>query len=311
MTRQFDGLQLSGIELFCLVAQHQGFTAAAQVTGLTTAAVSRSVNRLEERLGVRLFTRTTRRVRLTDDGQRFFDQCRAALNQLSEAEREITGQQTQPAGVVRLSLPTSYGHHRVLPVIPDFLRLYPLINLDLQLSNRNISFVEDGFDLAIRGRQPPDSGLIARKLEDAPLVIVGSPAYLRARGTPQVPQDLAHHECIQFVLPSNGAPVPWLLNEQGRIKEVTTHGRLQCSEDILAPITLAREGAGLTQTYRYLVEDSIKAGDLLRVLPQCEGASRPFSLLYPGTRHVPLRVRVLIDFLTRRFSPARASREKA
>lgn len=309
MTRQFDGLQLGGIELFCLVAQHQGFTAAAQATGLTTAAVSRSVNRLEARLGVRLFTRTTRRVRLTHDGQRFFDQCRSALNQLSDAEREVTGQQTQPSGVVRLSLPTSYGHHRVLPALPDFMRQYPLINLELQLSNRNISFVEDGFDLAIRGRHPPDSGLVARKLEDAPLVIVGSPAYLRARGVPQVPEDLAHHECIQFVLPSNGATVPWLLREQGRIRELTTRGRLQCSEDILAPVTLAREGAGLVQTYRYLVEDSIRAGALQAVLTDHEGASRPFSLLYPGARHVPLRVRVLIDFLTSRFSPARSRRD--
>lgn len=303
MNRQFEGLLLSGIELFCLVAQHQGFTAAARATGLTTAAVSRAVGRLESRLGVRLLTRTTRRVRLTDDGQRFYDQCRGALTQLAEAEREVTGQQQRPAGKVRISLPTSYGHHRVLPVLPDFMRQHPEIELDLQLTNRNINFTEEGFDLAIRGRTPPDSGLIARKLEDAALVVVASRRYLRAHGKPRHVDDLAAHECIQFVLPRTGAPVPWLLQIDGQVRELPTPGRVSCADDILGPVTLARAGAGLAQTYRFIVEAELEAGTLLEVLPQHAGASRPFSLLYPGNRHVPSRVRAVIDFLTTRFHP--------
>lgn len=305
MSRQFDGVLLSGIELFCLVAQHQGFTAAAKVSGLTTAGLSRSVNRLETRLGVRLFTRTTRSVRLTVEGQRFYEQCREALNQLSEAERELTGQQLRPAGHVRISLPTSYGHFRVLPVLREFMQRYPDITLELQMTNRNVNFAEEGFDLAIRGRNPPDSGLVARKLEDAPLLIVGSPSYLRSKGRPKSIADLAAHECIQFQLPSTGSTVPWLLKEGDGLIELPTAGRLRCSDDILGPITLARSGAGLTQTYRFLVEELLRAGDLVEVLPEHAGASRPFSLLYPGNRHVPLRVRVLIDFLTKRFQPGR------
>ncbi len=207
-----------------------------------------------------------------------------------------------------MSLPTSYGHYRVLPVLPEFMKLYPEIDLDLQLSNRNINFAEDGFDLAIRGRNPPDSGLIARKLEDAELLIVASPRYLKARGKPRAPEDLAIHECIQFVLPSTGAPVPWPLRDGQEILEVNTNGHLRCTEDILAPITLAKAGAGLAQTYRYLVEDLLKDGSLVEVMPEYAGASRPFSLLYPGNRHVPLRVRVLIDFLTKKFSSVKRSR---
>lgn len=302
MNRQFDGLQLGNIELFCLVAQHQGFTAAARATGLTTAAISRSVSRLELRLGVRLLTRTTRQVRLTPEGQRFFERSREALSQLAEAERELSGQQLRPQGRVRLSLPTSYGHFRVLPVLPEFMQRHPDVEVELQMTNRNVNFAEEGFDLAIRGRTPPDSGLIARKLEDAELVVVGAPDYLRRRGRPRTPGALIEHECIQFLLPSTGVVVPWLLQQDGQLVEWATQGRLFCSDDILAPITLARAGAGLVQTYRFLVADSLREGALQEVLTEHGGASRPFSLLYPGKRHLPLRVRVLIDFLCERFA---------
>lgn len=297
MTRQFDDVRLGSIELFCLTAQHQGFTRAAKAAGLTAAAVSRSVARLEERLGVRLLMRTTRQVRLTDVGQRYYEQCRQALGQLSEAEREASGQQVKPAGLVRLSLPTSYGHHRVLPLLPAFRRRHPEIEIEVSLSNRNVDFTDEGFDLAVRGRTPPDSGLVARKLEDADLLIAASPAYLKRHRPPRTPEDLARHDCIQFVLPSSGQLVPWLLQRDGRTIEWVTGGPLRCTDDILAPITLARAGGGLVQTYRFLVEDDLRDGRLVEVLPEHAGASRPFSLIYPARRHMPLRVRVLIDYL--------------
>lgn len=302
MSRQFEGLQLGSIELFCLIAEHSSFTAAANAAGLTAAAVSRSVARLEARLGVRLFHRTTRQVRLTEAGQRYHDQCRQALGQLVEAERELTGAQQRPSGRVRVSLPTSYGHYRVLPLLPAFRQKYPGIDLDLQLSNRNIDFAAESFDLAVRGRPPPDSSLVARKLEDAPLVIAASPAYLRRRRALREPQDLRQHECIQFVLPSTGQPVPWLLRQDGRIAEHVTDGHLSCIDDILGPVTLARAGAGVVQTYRFLVEADLEAGRLVELLPEYAGASRPFSLLYPAHRHMALRVRVLIDFLVDKLS---------
>jgi DNA-binding transcriptional LysR family regulator len=297
MTRQFDDLRLGSIELFCLTAQHQGFTAAAKAAGLTAAAVSRSVARLEERLGVRLLMRTTRQVRLTEVGQRYYDQCRQALGQLSEAEREASGQQLKPSGLVRISLPTSYGHYRVLPLLPAFRRRYPDIEIEAALSNRNIDFTEEGFDLAVRGRAPPDSGLVARKLEDADLLIAAAPSYLKRRRAPRTPEDLARHDCLQFVLPSSGKLVPWLIQRDGSIVEWATDGPLRCADDILAPITLARAGAGLVQTYRFLVQADLQEGRLIEVLAEHAGASRPFSLIYPGNRHMPLRVRVLIDFL--------------
>lgn len=302
MTRQFSDLQLGSIELFCLTVQHGGFTAAAKAAGLTAAAVSRSVTRLEARLGVQLLMRTTRHVRLTDAGQRYHEQCRQALGQLIEAEREASGQQQKPSGQVRVSLPTSYGHHRVLPLLPAFARKYPAIELDLQLTNRNVDFTAEGFDLAVRARTPPDSGLVARKLEDAALVIVASPAYLRGRRKPRTAEDLQRHECLPFVQPNTGQPVPWLICQDGRIVDLAITGRLRCTDDILGPVTLVREGAGVLQTYRFLVEDDLREGRLVELLPEWSGASRPFSLLYSADRHKPLRVRVLIEYLVAKLS---------
>lgn len=297
MSRHFHDQQLGSIELFCLTAQHLGFTAAAKAAGLTAAAVSRSVARLEARLGVRLLMRTTRQVRLTDAGQRYHAQCRQALGQLLEAERELSGQQHEPSGVVRVSLPTSYGHYRVLPLLPAFTRKYPAIELDLQLTNRNVDFAAEGFDLAVRARTPPDSRLVARKLEDAALAIVAAPRYLHRRRRPRSVEDLLQHECIQFVQPNTGQAVPWSFRQDGRIVERTLSGRLRCTDDILGPVTLARAGAGVLQTYRFLVEADLRDGRLVELLPEYAGASRPFSLLYPADGHKPLRVRVLIDHL--------------
>ena len=303
MHRHFEDLKLGSIELFCKTAELQSFTAAAKASGLTPAAVSRSVSRLEERLGVRLLVRTTRQVRLTDSGQSYYERCRQAIGQLVEAEREVTGDQHVPTGLVRMSLPTSYGHHRVLPVLPAFRAKYPGITLDLQLTNRNIDFTAEGFDLAVRGRTPPDSGLVARKLEDAELVVVATPAYLRRHGRPATLEALQAHDCIQFLLPSTGQVMPWLLRRAGVDFDHLTQGGICCSEDILGAVTLARHGAGLLQTYRFIVDDDLKRRALVAVLPALGGASRPFSLMYPAQRHMPLRVRVLIDFLLATFGP--------
>lgn len=297
MGRQFDGMMVGSIELFCLAAELESFTAAAASAGLTPAAVSRAIGRLEERLQVRLFARSTRRIRLTEGGRAYYAQCRQALNQLSEAERELTGRQTEPAGIVRISMPTALGHHRVLPLLPRFRERYPQVHVDAHVSNRNIDFVADGFDLAIRGRAQADSGLVARKLMDAGIAVVASPAYLRRAGKPRSLDDLPRHDCVQFVLPSSGVTVPWVFRAAGRDVDLGTRGSYTCSEDVLAPASLARAGAGLAQTYRFIVEDDLRSGALVEVLQPYGGRTRPFSLLYPGARHMPLRVRVFVDWL--------------
>ncbi|MCC8404627.1 LysR family transcriptional regulator [Paraburkholderia sp. MMS20-SJTN17] len=297
MQRNFDDLLLGSIELFCLAAELGSFTLAANAASVTPAAVSRSVGRLEERLGVRLFVRTTRQIRLTDAGQRYFEQCRQALSQLVDAQREVTGQQTTPAGVLRISMPTPYGHYRVLPLLAAFRERFPRVQVETHLSNRNIDFADEGFDLAIRGRAPEDSSLIARKLEDAELVVVATPSYLKRAGVPESVDDLRSHECIQFELPSSGRNLTWTFADESGEFDVSTNGSYRTSGDALAGITLARSGAGLFQTYRFLVEEDLREGRLVEVLRKYGGRSRPFILLYPHARHLSSRVRVFVDFL--------------
>lgn len=301
MQRHFDDLQLGSIELFCLAAEAGSFTAAALVAGVTPAAVSRSVSRMEERLGVRLFARTTRSVKLTDSGRRYYEECREALAQLVEAQREVMGQQQEPSGTLRISIPTTYAHHRILPLLPAFRARYPAVKVEAHISNRNIDFVGEGYDMAIRVRAIPDSGLIARHLEDAALVMIASPDYLKRAGTPQTLDDLGQHECIQYELPSSGRRIAWLFNEDGVEREILAEGNLSCSDDVLGGVTLAKYGAGLFQTYRFIVEKELADGSLVEVLKPYSGRSRPFTLLYPQSRHVPLRLRAFIDFLVEKL----------
>ncbi|MGE8706041.1 MAG: LysR family transcriptional regulator [Achromobacter sp.] len=295
MTRHFDDLQLGSIEMFCLAAELSSFTAAANAAGVTPAAVSRSVSRLEARLGIRLFVRSTRHIRLSDEGRAYFEQVRPAIAQLVDAERQVGGQGA--AGRLRISLPTPYAHYRVLPLLPAFREQYPNVDVHVHISNRNVDFADDGYDLSVRGRAPDDSALIARKLEDAELVVVGAPGYLRRRGTPQSLEDLAAHDCIQFDRPSSGRRIPWTFQVEGEAVDIVTDGAYGTGEDVLGGVTLARAGAGLFQTYRFVVEDDLREGRLAEVLPQHGGSTRPFVLLYPHARHVSRRVRAFVDFL--------------
>jgi len=297
MKRHFDDVLLGSIELFCLAAEGGTFTAAALAAGVTPAAVSRSISRLEKRLGVRLFVRSTRSVRLTDGGKAYFEQCRGALNQLVEAERQVTGDQVQPSGTLRITAPTTYAHHRLLPLLPAFRAKYPLISVEVHISNRNVDLHNENFDCAVRVRPQPDSTTVARLLENAPLVLVASPGYLKRRGVPKTLADLERHECIQFELPSSGRAIGWLFDDAGEEREIFLAGNYTCAEDVLGGVTLAKAGAGLFQSYRFVVEKELADGSLTEVLPNLAGRSRPFSLLYPHGRLLPSRVRAFVDFL--------------
>ena len=297
MSRSFDPVQLGSIEMFCKAAELQGFTAAAQALGVTAAAVSRSVGRLEERLGAKLFTRTTRLMRLTEEGRAYFEQCRQALAQIENAERAINGSQAEPAGLLRISMPTTYGHYRVLPALPRFMAQYPKVKVELDLSNRNIDFVEDGYDLAIRGGVPSDSRLVARKLEDAGFGIFAAPQYLARRGTPKTPEQLQDHDCIEFVMPSTGRGLPWLFRHAGQDIDMAVPSRVSLQGDLLGCLSYAVGGGGLLQAYHFVARGHVERGSLVEVLQSYAGRSRPFSILYPHNRHLSAKVRAFVDFL--------------
>lgn len=297
MSRSFDPVQLGSIEMFCKAAELQGFTAAAQALGVSAAAVSRSVGRLEERLGAKLFTRTTRLMRLTEEGRAYFEQCRQALAQIENAERAINGRQAEPSGLLRISMPTTYGHYRVLPALPRFMAQYPKVKVELDLSNRNIDFVEDGYDLTIRGGAPTDSRLVARKLEEASFGIFAAPQYLARRGTPQTPEQLQDHDCIEFVMPSTGRGRTWLFCHAGHEIDMAVPSRVSLQGDLLGCLSYAVGGGGLLQAYHFVARGHVESGSLVEVLQPYRGRSRPFSILYPHNRHLSAKVRAFVDFL--------------
>ena len=297
MTRTFQGIQLGSIEVFLRAAETQSFSGAATALGLTAPAVSRSIARLEARLGVTLFARTTRQVALTDDGRMYFEQCRMALAQIADAESALSGHRVEAAGHLRISAPTTYAHHRLLPLLTKFRQRYPNVTVDVNVSNRNIDFVEDGYDLAIRLGTPADNRLVARKLEDATLGIFAAPAYLKARSTPRAIGDLKKHDLISFQNPNTGRAMPWLLRTGEAVEEYSVKGGMTCSDDVLGCVTLARSGGGLCQIYHFVAVEDVRRGDLVEVLKSLARASRPFSILYPQNRHLSAKVRALVEFL--------------
>jgi DNA-binding transcriptional LysR family regulator len=293
-----NALQLGSIEQFCRAAETGSFTGAAEILGLTPAAVSRSISRLEQRLGVRLFLRTTRAVKLTTEGELYWKECQLALEQIVEAERAITGAQTIPSGPLRISVSAAYGTFRLLPLMPAFTALYPQIDIEISISDKIIDFVEEGFDLAIRLGIPQDSRLVAFKLEDAMLGVFATPAYLAKKGEPRGIDDLGEHDCIQYISPNTGRPLQWLFNdEQGNSIEKPITSRMRVLNDALGAIAWVNAGGGLYQTYRFAVVDASRRGDLVEVLQEYGGRSRPFSILYPQNRHLSARVRAFVEFL--------------
>mgnify|MGYP003347335262 FL=1 len=298
--RTFDPVQLGSIELFCKAAELGSFTAAAEALGLTPASVSRSISRLEARLGVRLFARTTRQIRLTGEGELYRQQCQQALEQIAEAERMITGTQKVPSGVLRISVGTPYAHYRLIPLLPSFQAAFPQVEVELNISNRIIDFVEEGFDLAIRLGIPQDSRLIAHHLEDASLGIFASPSYLQKHGAPKSISELSKHRCIQFVLPSTGRAMPWIFKDaSGKDVDYHFHSNQRVQEDVLGAVNWAKAGGGLFQIYHFIAQTAVTRGELVEVLQDTGGCTRRFSILYPQNRHLSARVRAFVDFMVR------------
>ncbi|AJF73164.1 LuxR family transcriptional regulator [Raoultella ornithinolytica] len=296
MSRKFD--YLGDVEVFITVVEHGSFTAGAVALSTTPSVLSRSVSRLEVRLGRQLLQRTTRRVSLTEAGRLYLEQARVAFTLLDEAGRDAQGQEGELTGRVRLSVPTTYGHYRLPPLLARFARQYPQVQVELNITNRNVDLVAEGFDLAIRLGQLPDSGLVARKLEDAALLLVASPDYLQRMGTPRTLEELQRHLCLPFVMPRTGRLAPWVFRDGGADVDWLPASSIKTSDDVLGVVSLAERGMGICQSYEFIVRERMQRGQLIEVLPQYRGRSRPFSVIYAPHRHQSAATRAMIDLLT-------------
>jgi DNA-binding transcriptional LysR family regulator len=296
ISRQFD--YLDDLEAFLAVADHGSFTAGAVALSTTPSVLSRAVTRLENRLGGQLLRRSTRQVKLTEAGSQYLEQARAAFTLLGDAEREIQGQADALKGRVRMSVPTTYGHHRLPPLLARFARQYPQVRVELNITNRNVDLVAEGFDLTIRLGHMPDSGLVARKLADEPLCLVASPDYLGRAGTPRTLEALQAHACLPFILPRTGRIAPWVFRDGGQDIEWTAPSTIEVSDDVLGVVSLAVAGIGIAQSYDFIVAGHLESGRLVELLPQLRGRSRPFSVVYAPHRRQSAATRAMIDILT-------------
>ncbi|HBU6131168.1 LysR family transcriptional regulator [Enterobacter sp. 168J2] len=296
MSRKFD--YLGDVEVFITVVEHGSFTAAAVALSTTPSVLSRAVSRLEVRLGRQLLQRTTRRVGLTEAGRIYLEQARSAFSLLDEAERDGRGQGGDLTGRVRISVPTTFGHYCLPPLLARFSRHYPRVKVELNITNRNVDLIAEGFDLAIRLGQMPDSGFVARKLQDAALLLVASPAYLQRMGMPQTLDELQQHMCLPFIMPRTGRIAPWVFRMGERDVDWLPASTIETSDDVLGVVSLAECGMGICQSYEFIVRERIQRGQLVEVLPQLRGRSRPFSLIYAPHRRQSAATRAMIDLLT-------------
>jgi len=291
-SRRLDA-SLANIEVFCRTFEQGNFTRAAVALGLTPQAASRALARLETELDTTLFRRTTRNLEPTDAGRAYYARCRQALDLLDSGRRELATTGDGERGIVRLSVGTPWGHHRLAPALATFARSNPNIEVVVQIDNRNIDFVRDGFDFAIRLGEVRDQTFVARKLADCRLGIYASPEYLAERPAPRRASDLANHRCIGFVMPGSGRLLPWELASG----EHSPRAAVRVQGDVLGMIALARGGAGLVQIYQFAVARELARGELVEVLEHERGAARTFSLLYPkGVTQLPA-VKKLIAFV--------------
>jgi DNA-binding transcriptional LysR family regulator len=286
---------LAGIVSFVRTAETLSFVAAGRELGISASAVGKNVAKLEESLGVRLFHRTTRRVSLTEEGGLFFDQCRGILDGLRDAEAMISHAARLPRGKLRVSLPT-IGYRFLLPVLPEFRRLYPDIELELDFNDRLIDIVEEGFDAVIRSGPLTDSTLIVRRLGPFRFCLCGSPRYFDSRGMPSTPQDLIAHDALRFRFPTTGKLQEWLLSGA----PIRLSASLTCN-NMEAVRAAAIGGLGIAYMPDFLVRDAIDDGSLRAVLDDYLVDPGQFSLLWPSSRHVSTRLKVFADFLSQQL----------
>ena len=285
--------EIGAIPVFVAVAENGGFAAAARKLGITKSAVSKRIGGLEAHLGAQLFHRSTRNISLTEAGEIYLAHAIQALGSAQEAEDAVAALQGDPVGHLKVSAPMSFGQLHVAPAIPEFLRLYPGITLELSMDDRFVDLVESGMDLALRAGTLPDSALIARKLAPILSVIVAADDYLNRAGEPRHPQDLMDHECLHYAYSRD--PLEWkFIGDDGEIA-VRTKGRFRVNNSEALCTTLIA-GLGIGRLPTFIAGAHLAAGNLRRVLREFSMPEQALYAVFPERQHVPAKVRVFVDY---------------
>ncbi len=289
-----DVENLGGISIFVLVAETRSFTEAGRRIGISSSGIGKSVARLEERLGTRLFHRSTRSINLTAEGALFLERCRRILGELETAESELSHLKDKPQGKLRISLPLVSG--LVMPALIEFMKCYPDIELDVDFSDRMVDVVEEGFDAVLRTGTPSDSRLMSKKLGSFQLCIVGAPGYFESRGTPRKPSDLRHHACLLHKFPSTGRFEMWPLKHEVDVPDFDLPQTMVCNTTEVM-VDVARSGLGIACLPDFMVNTYIRSGELELILEEYVVHSGMFRVLWPSSKHLSKKLRVFIDFM--------------
>jgi DNA-binding transcriptional LysR family regulator len=290
--------RLHELEVFVAVADAGSFAKAGTRLRLSPPAVTRAISALEERLGARVFNRTTRSLTITDTGQRFLESARRILSDLDTAEKEAVGETAVPNGHLTLTASVTFGRTALMPVVCGFLDKHPRVTISVLLLDRIANLVEEGIDLAVRIGSLPDSNLVGRKIGTVRRILVASPDYLRWRGTPKTPADLRRHSVIAFtgLMPNR----EWRFLDGKKGHSISFAPRLEINDAAMS-IAAAEMGEGITVALSYMVADKIRVGRLAPVLEEFTPSPAPVNIVYPQSRLVSAKLRAFVDFATPRL----------
>ena len=292
----------SDMTAFVRAVELGGFSVAAREMGLTPSAISKLVTRLEDRLGVRLLNRTTRRLALTPEGEAYYHRSQRILADIAEAENEVALFRAQPKGLLRVNVGTAFGMHQLSPALPGFLSRHPEVQVELMMTDRVVDLIEEGADLGIRMGTLPDSSLVARRIADVERVICASPSYLKRHGTPRKPQDLPRHNCLSMA--QSPQLRRWPFESRDGVKHVEVNGNAT-SSSADALLHLALQGLGNIRLTDVIVGGAIGEGRLVPLLTDVHHVEPvPLHAVYPQGRHRSPRVAAMIDYLVEKFGDA-------
>ncbi|MEH6449590.1 MAG: LysR family transcriptional regulator [Oleispira sp.] len=291
----FDTQLLDGMVIFVEVVNSGSFTKAALSSGHSTSYISKEINKLESRLGVRLMQRTTRSLSLTPEGDVYFQQCQQIIDDAEQAQNILSGGQAEPQGTLRISCPTSFAMARLQGVFSDFMTQHPKVNLEIDLNNRKVDMISEGFDIAIRAsNQLDDSSLISRQIASGDRVLVAAPSYLKQFSTPTTVSELADHQAITYSHIKQ--PDVWhFVNKQGKEEVVKVKNLIQTNSSELE-ISLCVAGHGLMLMPRFNLNGEIERGDLVELLTEYKHPTIHVYLVYPSRKNMSAKVRSFIDF---------------
>jgi DNA-binding transcriptional LysR family regulator len=285
------------MRLFVRIVESGSFSAVAREMGMLQPTVSKQLTALEERLGVRLLNRSTRKLSLTEAGQAYYERCKRILDEVREMDASVADLQNRPTGLLRINAPVAFGQLYLLPLIFDFRRRYPGLGVDLSLNDRYVDVVEEGLDVAIRFGELPDSHLVARHVGSSARMCVASPAYLAARDTPQQPADLRSHNCITYTHILGNV---WRFEGPAGPLPVRVFGDFRANSGLTIRAA-ALEGIGIANIPAFLVREDIESGRLVQVLARYGPAPVRISAVYPSARLLSRKVKLFVEFIQQAF----------